>query len=105
MANLRLTRFLRSVTVAIAVALAGQTQAGDSGSPVLVPRAGKPGPPMLLGTSVMSEQDNLLVRSIGFSHAQTDSDHLTVNEPEPGRWDCRVLVWVEGNCVEEQTLK
>jgi hypothetical protein len=42
---------------------------------------------MLLGTSVMSEQNNLLVKSLGFSHAQTDSDHLTVNEPEPGRWD------------------
>ncbi len=42
---------------------------------------------MLLGTSVMSDQDNLLVKSLGFSHAQTDSDHLTVNEPEPGRWD------------------
>ena len=87
MANLRLTRFLRSVIVAIVVALAGQTQAGDSGSPVPVPRAGKPGPPMLLGTSVMSDQNNLLVKSLGFSHAQTDSDHLTVNEPEPGRWD------------------
>jgi len=42
---------------------------------------------MLLGTSVMSEQNNLLVKSLGFSHAQTDSDHLTVNEPAPGRWD------------------
>src|ERR1039457_34195 len=87
MANLRLSRFLRSVTVAIAVVLAAQAQAGDSGSPVPVSRAGKPGPPMLLGTSVTSDQDNQLVKSLGFSHAQTDSDHLTVNEPEPGHWD------------------
>jgi hypothetical protein len=42
---------------------------------------------MLLGTSVMDEQNNQLVKSLGFSHAQTDSDHLTVNEPAPGRWD------------------
>ncbi len=75
------------VVCLLAVVFAGQTQAGDSGSPVPVPRAGKPGPPMLLGTSVMSDQNNLLVKSLGFSHAQTDSDHLTVNEPEPGRWD------------------
>jgi hypothetical protein len=42
---------------------------------------------MLLGTSVMSDQNNQLVKSLGFSHAQTDSDHLTVNELERGRWD------------------
>ncbi len=42
---------------------------------------------MLLGTSVMTDQENRLVKSLGFSHAQTDSDHLTVNEPGPGRWD------------------
>jgi len=71
----------------IAVVFATQTQAVDSGVPAPVPRAGKPGPPMLLGTSVGSDQNNQLVKSLGFSHAQTDSDHLTVNEPEPGRWD------------------
>ena len=42
---------------------------------------------MLLGTSVGSDQNNRLVKSLGFSHAQTDSDHLSVNEPAPGRWD------------------
>jgi hypothetical protein len=52
-----------------------------------VPRAGKPGPPMLLGTSVMTDDQNQVVKSIGFSHSQTDSDHLTVNETSPAVWD------------------
>src|SRR5262249_34279901 len=52
-----------------------------------VPRAGHPGPQMLLGTSVMTDDQNLVARSIGFSHSQTDSDHLTVNETAPGVWD------------------
>lgn len=55
--------------------------------PVPVPRAGKPGPPMLLGTSVMSDGRNRLVRSLGFTLSQTDSDHLTTNEVTPGHWD------------------
>jgi hypothetical protein len=42
---------------------------------------------MLLGTSVMDAKSNSLVKSIGFSHIQTDSNHLIVNEPEPNRWD------------------
>ena len=42
---------------------------------------------MLLGTSVMDDQKNQVVKSLGFSHGQTDSDRLTVNEPEPGHWD------------------
>ena len=71
----------------MAVVFAAQAQPPDAGGTVVVPRAGKPGPPMLLGTSVMSQPENHLVKSLGFSHAQTDSDHLTVNEPEPGRWD------------------
>jgi len=70
-----------------AMALAGPVRGGDSGVATPVPRAGKPGPPMLLGTSVMSDENNQLVKVLGFSHAQTDSDHLTVNEPKPGRWD------------------
>lgn len=53
----------------------------------VVPRAGQTGPPMLMGTSVMGPSENLLVKALGFSHLQTDSDHLTVNEPEPGHWD------------------
>src|SRR5574340_515354 len=53
----------------------------------VVPRAGHSGPPMLLGTSVMDARQNQLVKSIGFSHLQTDSNHLIVNQPEPGRWD------------------
>jgi hypothetical protein len=52
-----------------------------------VPRAGKSGPPMLLGTSVMTDDQNRIVKSLGFSHSQTDSDHLTVNETAPGVWD------------------
>jgi len=55
--------------------------------PVPVPRAGKPGEPMMLGTSVMNGARNRLVKSLGFSLSQTDSDHLTVNETEPGVWD------------------
>lgn len=55
--------------------------------PSPITRAGQPGPPMLLGTSVMDARSNALVKSIGFSHSQTDSNHLIVNEPEPGRWD------------------
>jgi hypothetical protein len=52
-----------------------------------VARAGKPGPRMLSGTSVMSPAENQLAKSIGFSHSQTDSDHLIVNEISPGVWD------------------
>lgn len=52
-----------------------------------IPRAGQTGPHMLLGTSVMTDDQNLVVKSIGFSHSQTDSDHLTVNETSPGVWD------------------
>jgi hypothetical protein len=55
--------------------------------PTPVPRAGKPGERMMLGTSVMSPARNRLVKSLGFSLSQTDSDHLTVNETEPGVWD------------------
>ncbi|MBM3501985.1 MAG: hypothetical protein FJX74_25305, partial [Armatimonadetes bacterium] len=55
--------------------------------PVPVPRAGRTGPPMMLGTSVMGAAQNRLVKSLGFSLSQTDSDHLTVNETEPGVWD------------------
>ncbi len=70
-------------------------------APSPVPRAAPPGPPMLLGTSVMGDplgtrymdaRSNALVKSLGFSHTQTDSDHLMVNEPEPGRWD-----WTEAD--------
>ncbi|MBI2302197.1 MAG: family 14 glycosylhydrolase [Armatimonadetes bacterium] len=55
--------------------------------PPPVQRAGKPGPPMLMGTSVMGARQNKLVRELGFSLSQTDSDHLTVNETAPGQWD------------------
>ncbi|MBV9469654.1 MAG: hypothetical protein JOZ57_10470, partial [Abitibacteriaceae bacterium] len=55
--------------------------------PPPVPRAGKPGPPMLMGTSVMTDGRNRLVKSLGFSLSQTDSDHLNVNETAPGQWD------------------
>ncbi len=60
--------------------------------PVPVRRAGKPGPPMLLGTSVMGAVQNHVVRSIGFSLSQTDSQHLDVNETSPGVWD-----WTEAD--------
>jgi hypothetical protein len=55
--------------------------------PAPAPRAGRPGWPMMLGTSVMGAAQNRLVKSLGFSLSQTDSDHLTVNETEPGVWD------------------
>jgi hypothetical protein len=45
-----------------------------------------------LGTHFMDAQSDALIKSLGFSHLQTDSDHLTVNEPEPGRWD-----WTEAD--------
>ncbi|MHB8864725.1 MAG: family 14 glycosylhydrolase [Pirellulaceae bacterium] len=67
----------------MAVALAG----AESSVPTPVPRAGRPGAPLELGTSVMNRENNLLVKSLGFSSAQTDSDHLTVNQPEPDQWD------------------
>jgi hypothetical protein len=52
-----------------------------------VPRPKTDSPRMLLGTSVMSDDQNQVAKSIGFSHSQTDSDHLTVNETSPGVWD------------------
>lgn len=55
--------------------------------PAPVPRAGLPGPPMLLGTSVMTAGRNRIVKALGFSLSQTDSDHLNVNETAPGQWD------------------
>jgi len=55
--------------------------------PPPVARAGRPGEPMMLGTSVMGGAQNRLVRALGFSLSQTDSDHLTVNETAPGVWD------------------
>jgi Glycosyl hydrolase family 14 len=55
--------------------------------PPPVPRAGKPGPPLMLGTSVAGSGWNKLVKSLGFSVLQTDSDHLDVNETSPGVWD------------------
>ena len=66
----------------LAVCAAAMTCHGEP-----IPRAGNPGPHMLLGTSVMSDDQNLVAKSIGFSHSQTDSDHLTVNETAPGVWD------------------
>lgn len=68
-------------------ALVAHAQPGNTNAAPAVPRAGKAGPPMWLGTSVMSDDNNRLVRALGFSHLQTDSDHLTVNEPQPGVWD------------------
>ena len=57
--------------------------------PAPVKRAGRPGEPMMLGTSVMNDVQNRLVLSLGFRLSQTDSDHLTVNETSPGVWDWR----------------
>ena len=54
---------------------------------------------MVLGTSdvkifrdPMSQSQNELIKSLGFSFEQTQSDHLRVNEPEPGHWD-----WSKGD--------
>lgn len=71
-----------SVSIAVVFCIAVLTTTAEP-----IPRAGKSGPPMLLGTSVMTDEQNAVVKSIGFSHSQTDSDHLTVNETAPGVWD------------------
>lgn len=52
-----------------------------------VSRAGKPGKAMTLATNVMTHPQNKLVKSLGFSILQTDSDHLSTNEVSPGVWD------------------
>lgn len=57
---------------------------------VPVKRAGKPGKPMTLGTSIMSNRDMRLAKSVGFSMFQTDSDHLATNQTAPGVWDWSV---------------
>lgn len=59
----------------------------DTSAVVPVARAGKAGPPMLLGSSVGSTRQNRILVSLGFKLLQTDSDHLTVNEVAPGQWD------------------
>ncbi len=58
-------------------------------SKVVVPveRAMKSGPPMLQGSSVGDKRQNRILVSLGFNLLQTDSDHLTTNEVEPGKWD------------------
>lgn len=50
-------------------------------------RAGKPGKPMMLGSSVMGAAQNKLAKNLGFTLLQTDSDHLSTNEIKPGIWD------------------
>lgn len=50
-------------------------------------RAAKPGPPMLQGSSVGDRRQARILVSLGFNLLQTDSDHLTVNETDPGKWD------------------
>ena len=70
------------INIAVAICVAGAVCNAEP-----IPRTGVPGPPMLLGTSVMTDEQNHVVKSIGFSHSQTDSDHLTVNETTPGIWD------------------
>lgn len=52
-----------------------------------VRRAGKPGKPMMLGSSVQGASQNRLMKSLGFTLLQTDSDHLATNEVKPGVWD------------------
>ncbi|MHB1001489.1 MAG: family 14 glycosylhydrolase [Armatimonadota bacterium] len=52
-----------------------------------VHRAGKPGKPMVMGSSVMSASQNLLMKKLGFTMLQTDSDHLATNQIAPGVWD------------------
>jgi hypothetical protein len=54
---------------------------------VPVARAMKSGPPMVLGSSVGDKRQNRILASLGFKLLQTDSDHLTTNEVEPGKWD------------------
>lgn len=46
------------------------------------------GEPMLMATSAAGNEENwALLRELGFSIFQTDSDHLTTNEVAPGVWD------------------
>jgi len=52
-----------------------------------IQRAGKPGKRMMMGSSVMSLHNSRLLKHLGFTLLQTDSDHLTVNETSPGVWD------------------
>lgn len=54
--------------------------------PPPVARGGKPGPRMALSTSLGGEAQNHIVHRLGFTRAQTDSDHLSANESEPGIW-------------------
>jgi hypothetical protein len=75
------------LAVGIACWMAATVAAPGQAPGIVVPRAGQPGPRMLMGTSVMDAAQNQLVKSLGFTFAQTDSDHLTVNEPQPGLWD------------------
>lgn len=55
--------------------------------PTPVKRAGKPGPRQMLGSSIMEGLGDEIMTSIGFTLLMSDSDHLTVNETEPGKWD------------------
>jgi hypothetical protein len=50
-------------------------------------RPRKPGERMILTTSVASSADMLLAASAGFTLFQSDSDHLSTDETQPGVWD------------------
>lgn len=50
-------------------------------------RPRKPGERMILTSSVASPADMLLAASAGFTLFQSDSDHLTSDETQPGVWD------------------
>jgi hypothetical protein len=48
----------------------------------------KIGEPMLLSTTIATnEADWTLLRDLGFTLFQTDSEHLSTNEVAPGKWD------------------
>ncbi len=77
-----------AIICGFAVATSARAQPSNAAESPIVPRAGQPGPRMWMGTSVMPDQaQNLLLKSLGFAMGQTDSDHLTVNEPFPSLWD------------------
>lgn len=67
---------------------------------VPVERAVKPGKPVVMGSSVMSVPQSRLLKELGFTLLQTDSEHLYTNETIPGVWD-----WTSADSGLETCLK
>lgn len=80
---------LITVTTGVGICLGLEKDVSPCSAPCnkLVRRAGRPGPPMMLGTHIMEDEQNQIVKSLGFTLAQSDSDHLSVNETKPNQWE------------------